>query len=198
MRHIKLFTPVLMLLLHLPAKAQDQKETDFKNTCTQILESLSKKKLSVLNSLINTTYGVYVLYRIGVPDEYELYKKLDGDRPFVLSEHPVSTKDLKKYSLQYGKLPSYDCGESVWNKKAFMADSAKKYKPVSDIVAFHTKYDGLKPGKKLKDAIKFIEQNSRKVIFTGSKGDGFIFYMSYINGRWWLSIIDTVTTDCSA
>lgn len=200
MHHIKLFTPILILslLLHLPAKAQDQKETDFKNTCTQILESLSKKKLSGLNSLINTTYGVYVLYRIGVPDEYELYKKLDGERPFILAEHPVSTKDIKKYSLQYGKLPSYDCGESVWNKKVFMADSAKKYKPVSDIVAFHTKYDGLKLAKKLKDNIKLVEQNSRKVVFTGSKGDGFIFYVFYINGKWWLSIIDTVTTDCSA
>ncbi len=197
---IKLFAPVLMALqlLQMPAKAQDQKETDFKKTCTQILQSLSMKNLSGLNSHINTSNGIYILYRIGVPDEYEQFKKLDGERPFILSEHPVSTKDIKKYALQYGRLPSFDCGESVWNKKVFMADSVKKYRPISDIVAFHTKYDGLVLDKKTKATIKFIEKNSRKVVFTGSKSDGFIFYVSYINGKWFLSIIDTVTTDCSA
>ena len=77
MHFIKLSIPALfaLQLLYLPVKAQDQKEADFKNTCTQILESISKKKLSGLNGLINTSYGVYVLYRIGVPDEYQLLKK---------------------------------------------------------------------------------------------------------------------------
>ena len=200
MRFIKLSIPALfaLQLLYLPIKAQEQKEADFKTACAQILESLSKKKINDLNGHVNKSYGVYVLYRIGVPDEYQLLKKLDGHLPFDISYHTVKATDILKYNLQYGKLPSYDCGESVWNKKTFMADSVKKYKPVSNIVAFHTKYDGLVLGKKLKTNIKFIEQNSRKVIFTGSKGDGFIFYVSYINGKWWLSIIDTVTTDCSA
>jgi hypothetical protein len=43
-----------------------------------------------------------------------------------------------------------------------------------------------------------VEQNSRKVVFTGSKADGVIFYMSYVNGRWWLSIVDFAENDCEA
>jgi len=178
--------------------AQDQKEIDFKKACDAILLSISKKQAPGLNSYINPTYGVYVLYRIGVPDEYQNLKKLDGNPPFSFETQTVSASDLKKYSLKYGELPAYDCEKGKWNKKGCLTDSTKRFKSISVIASFHMKYDGVKVSKKNMDAIKYIEQNSRKVIFTGSKGEGVIFYLVYINGKWWLSILDTVTTDCSA
>ena len=177
--------------------AQDQREADFKKACNSVLLSISKKQALGLNSYINPTYGVYVLYRIGVPDEYQNLKKLDGNPPFSFETQTASVSDLKKYSLKYGKLPVYDCDKGKWNKKGCVSDSTKRFKSISEIAAFHMKYDGVKVSKKSMDAIKYIEQNSRKVIFTGSKGEGVIFYLAYINGKWWLSILDTVTTDCS-
>lgn len=189
---------VSLLVFHAPAMAQGQKEKDFKKACGDLLKSISKKQLTGLNSFVDPTYGVYVLFRTGAMDEYKNFKKLDGDRPFIFDEHPITAADLKKYSMQYGKLPSYDCGDAVWKKRGYVADSAKIYKPLSDIVAFRLKYEKEKISKKDNEAIKFAEQNSRKIVFTSSKGDGIIFFMSYINGKWWLSIIDTVTTDCSA
>ena len=180
------------------AQAQNQKEIDFKKACDDVLLSISKKQAAGLNAYINPAYGVYVLYRIGVPDEYQNLKKLDGNLPFSFESQTVAAPDLRKYSLQYGKLPVYDCDLASWKKKGYITDSTKKFKSISEIAAFHMKYDGVKVSKKNMEAIKFIEQNSRKVIFTGKKGDGIIFYMAYINGKWWLSILDTVTTDCSA
>lgn len=200
MRKLKilLFFIASSLAFHGSVAAQDQKEKDFKRACSDLLKSVSKKQLAGLNSFVHPTYGVYVLFRTGAMDEYKNFKNLDGDRPFIFDEHPVTAADLKKYSMQYGKSPSYDCGDAVWKKRGYIADSSKIYKPVSDIVAFRLKYEKEKISKKDNEAIKFVEQNSRKIVFTGSKGDGVIFFMSYINGKWWLSVIDTVTTDCSA
>ena len=180
------------------AQAQSQKEIDFKKACDDVLLSISKKQASGLNTYINPTYGVFVLYRMGVPDEYQNLKKLDGNLPFSFESQTVSAPDLRKYSLQYGKLPVYDCDLGSWKRKEYITDSTKRFKSISQIAAFHMKYDGVKVSKKNMDAIKYIEQNSRKVIFTGNKSAGIIFYMAYINGKWWLSILDTVTTDCSA
>ena len=179
-------------------QAQANKEAAFKKACGDVLKSISKKQLAALNAFVNPSNGLYILFRIGAMDEYKNVKSLDGNLPFILKDHPLSAADLKKYSLQYGKLPSYDCGDGVWKKRGYIADSAKIFKPISDIVAFRLKYEKEKIAKKDKTAIVFVENNSRKIVFTGSKGDGIIFFMSYINGKWWLSIIDTVTTDCSA
>jgi hypothetical protein len=185
-------------LLFIQVRAQDQKEVDFKKACSELLQSISKKQLVGLNSYLNPTYGVYVLFRTGAMDEYKDLKKLNGNIPFRFEEHPVTEADLKKYPLQYGNLPSYDCDRSAWSKRTFIADSVKKYKSVTNIVAFRIKYEYEKLSRKNMDTIKFVEQNSRKIIFTSNKGDGIIFYMACIKGKWWLSVIDTVTTDCSA
>lgn len=200
---MKRLRPLLVLLplfcfLLAQTYAQSQKEIDFKKACDNVLTSIAKKQAAGLNAYINPTYGVYVLYRIGVPDEYRNLKKLDGNLPFSLEYQTVSAPDLRKYSLKHGKLPEYDCGEATWNKRGYFTDSTKRFKSISEIASFHMKYDGVKVSKKEMNAIKYIEQNSRKVIFTSRKADGVIFYMAYINGKWWLSILDTVTTDCSA
>ena len=204
-------TMKLFLLLVIPfqlltpsANAQDQKEIDFKKACDGVLQSISQKKLSLLNSYINKSYGLYVKYRSGVYDRYQNLKKINGNEQYGTLEGSIfdwtriAAADLKKFNLQYGKLPSYVCEPGAWSKKGFVADSVKKYKPISEVVAFQLKYEETKLSRNVMVAIKFVEQNSRKIIFAGSKGDGLIFYMLYLNGKWYLSVIDEATTDCSA
>jgi hypothetical protein len=201
----------LLLLLVIPAmvlttkvKAQDQKEIDFKKACDSVLMGFSRKNYNIVNSYINKTYGLYLKFRSGVYDRYENKKKINSTQrfgnlsPAILDWMQVSKADLNKLSLVYGKLPSYNCDNSSWSKRGYTADSLKKYNPISEIVTFEIKYEELKISKKDLYAIKYVEQNSRKIIFTGSKGDGAIFYMIYIEGKWYLSVIDQSVTDCSA
>jgi hypothetical protein len=141
---------------------------------------------------------MFVIYRPGAMDNYQHVEKLDGNYPFTLANQTISKTDLKKFVLKYGSLPKYNCERSVWNKKGYFTDSIKHYTPISEIVAFRIKYEQLMIGKTEDIQIHFMEDNSRKIVFTGSKGDGFIFYMMYTNGHWYLSMIDLVTTDCSA
>jgi hypothetical protein len=192
------------MLLTTQATAQDQKEIDFKTACDGVLKGFSQKNYSIVNSYINKTYGIYLKYRSGVYDRYQNEKKINDTLRYgnlssaVLNWVDVSKADLKKFSLVYGKLPSYDCENSKWSKKGYTADSAKKYKPISEVVNFEVKFEEKKISKKELSTIKYVEQNSRKIMFSGSKGEGAIFYMIYIGGKWYLSVIDQSVTDCSA
>jgi hypothetical protein len=157
-----------------------------------------------VNSYINKTYGLYLKFRSGVYDRYENKKKIDSTQRFgtlsnaVLDWVDVSKSDLKKFTLVYGKLPTYDCENAKWSKKGYTADSLKKYKPISEVVYFEIKYEEKKISRKELSDINYVEKNSRKIIFTGSKGEGAIFYMMYVDGKWYLSAIDESVTDCSA
>lgn len=180
------------------AQAQPDKEAAFKKSCTKLLQAVSQKNLILINSLIQSEYGMYILYRPGAMDSYQHVEKLDGNYPFILANQTIAKTDLKKFTLKYGNLPKYNCERFVWNKKGYLIDSLKHFSPISEIVAFRIKYDQLMIGKTEDIRIHFMEDNSRKIVFTGSKGNGFIFYMMYMNGQWYLSMIDLVTTDCSA
>ena len=194
---------IFFLLLHVHSIAQNPKEIDFKKACDSVLKSISKKNVSALNSVVNKTYGVYIIYRSGVYDRYTNLKTIKRHDSFgtlvgsVFDWTTINAADLKKFSLNYGRLPEYDC-ENGWPKMGYIADSAKRYKPISQIVSFQAKYEETKISKKESSTIKFVEQHSRKVIFAGKEGSGLIFYMIYLNGKWYLSAIDEATTDCSA
>ncbi len=187
---MKIIKSTLLLLaffqfMHIPSRAQSQKEADFKKTSDGLLEAIIKKSYKEINKYINPTYGVYVMYFESAQyDSWNVVKKLNDDYSPNIGN--MSLADMKKYPLTYGKLPAFDCKKG-WNKKGYFADSVGKYKPISST---HN------PGKGYARALKFVEQNSRKLIFTGNKGGWFIFYMSYINNKWWFSMIDWWTGNC--
>ena len=198
----KLTLPFLFLTA--VARAQSQKEIDFKKACDSVLLGFSGKNYNIVNSYINKTYGLYLKFRSGVYDRYENSKKINSSQRYgnistaVLDWVDITKADLNKLNLVYSKLPTYDCGNNKWSKRGFTADSSKTYKPISEIVYFEVKYEERKISRKEINAITYVEKNSRKVIFTGNKGDGAIFYMIYIDGKWYLSVIDQSVTDCSA
>lgn len=148
--------------------------------------------------MIHPVYGLYLVYRPGAMDTYHPMKKLDNEYPYRLEDHPVNATGLKRYPLAYGKLPVFNCDNNTWNKRGFYADTLKRFSPVSQIVAFRKQYEELEITKSEMNAIRLIEKGSRKVIYTGRSGDGIIFYLYHSKGKWFLSIIDIVTTDCSA
>lgn len=195
---MKKITSTLILSIFLMTVLGQTKEDDFKKACDDILQSISKKNAAGLNAYVSPALGVYVMHRTGAMDEWTNVKKLDGQLPYSFETFTIDKKDLKKYTLKFSAIPAYDCGESIWKKRGYFADSTKKYKPVSEIIAFRKKYEHETVSKNVLNQVKMVENNSRKIVFTGSKGDGVIFYLSYINGKWWLSILDAVTTDCSA
>jgi hypothetical protein len=182
------------------ALGQNKKpEAEFKKTCIALVEHFAKKNIAGINKYINPEIGVYIITRPGAMDVLSHEKKFDPTESFPYSYPYNDTTQLKKYSLKYGTAPKFDCGTEKWNKKGFIADSSIKYKRISDLMRFRSKYEDDKYSKKDFDKICALEKNSRKIVFTDiSEKRGLVFHLTFLNGKWYLYLIDTVVSDCGA
>ena len=82
-------------------------------------------------------------------------------------------------------------------KKGLYVDTTKVDHTVSKIAKWRNKnYQDKIP---IKTISKFndLEVKSRRVVVANNNGNELIFYLSYINNKWVLTIIDKATSDCS-
>lgn len=198
MRPFRKFLLFLGMMSFTGAYGQLKKEADFLSTAHAVIKAFTAKDLKTLNSMIHPVYGMYLLFRPGAMDRYQKFTKLDNDSFYTLQNISLYPADLVKFTLKYGRLPRYDCDKSRWNKKGYFADTVRHFSPITEIADFEMQYERIMLSKQKRARIRTVEQGSRKIIFTGSKGEGIIFYLFYSDEKWYLSIIDTVTTDCSA
>ena len=112
---MKGFKKVFVLLMFPSlAIAQSTKELNFQNTAKTVVQRLVSRDSAGLNKLIDTTIGVYILYRIGVQDNYKQYRSIN----FKDSAYPNAPfyEDVKLTKLEYASLPTFDCATSKWKK----------------------------------------------------------------------------------
>lgn len=184
---------LLFILTASQSFSQSSKEQDFTNTVKEVVSALSKRDSVRLSKYINKKTGVYILYRIGVRDSYSNYTTLG----FSDSTYPNMPfyDDVKLTRLQYAKLPAYDCEK--WSKTGTFVDTTRTDHFFYNAAKKQTEYaDDKIPDAEIK---KFyaLESISRRVVIAAAEGNELIFYLSYMNGKWWLTIIDKLTCDCS-
>jgi len=195
------FKICFIVLLALPyfLFAQDKKkEAAFKKTCYAITEAFAKKNAAAINKYVDPKTGVYVITRPGAIDAICHDTRLNVKN--TLPYYPYKdTLKVRKYPLKYAVSPRYDCGEEKWDKKGFIADTSTKHHRLTELMDFLSKNEmGVYPAEELKKAEE-LEGRSRKVVFTElAKKHGLVFYLTYINKKWYLTLIDTVASDCSA
>jgi hypothetical protein len=205
MRNRRFTLPVLVLFLFnvttvfaQPATANAAKEAAFSAACKAVVDNFYKVNVKKLNALVDPKAGVYVLFRPGAIDAFRNVKKLDTADHMLFLPNVIAKPDYKKRPLQFGNLPAFDCDNSRWSKTGFIADSSHHFKPVTDVASFRIKYEEQKISKKELAAIKGVEGRCRKIIYALPKGEGIVFYLAWSGSRWYLAIIDNITTDCSA
>ena len=90
-----------------------------------------------------------------------------------------------------------DAKES-WSKKGCWTDTTKKSHLVSSICKTRNKLvpDHI-PAKKI-NAYYTLENKSRRIVLVSDDELELIFFLSFIDGKWYLTVIDTVSSDCSA
>ncbi len=189
-----------LLITNYFAFSQNKKtEAAFRKTCSEIANAFAKKNIKSINKYINPQTGLYVVARPGAIDDFTNQKKLDTKNPFKISYPYKDTSSVKKHFVKYGAAPKFDCGSMAWNNTGFVADSSAKFKRISDIMNFRIKNEGVKYSMEDFDKINTTENVNRKVVFTEiAKKHGLVFYLSFINGKWYLTIIDTVASNCGA
>jgi hypothetical protein len=100
-------------------------------------------------------------------------------------------------ALQYRSLPNWLCEGEVWSKNGLFVDTTKIDHMVSEGYKFKRKYQ---PEDVSIETINFfwqLELQSRRVILQDDKHKELVFYLSYVDNNWYLTIIDKASSDCS-
>ena len=177
---------------------QQNKEQLFIKTVNEVITAFSKQDSVAANKLIQPKTGLYHIHTMGVYDVIAHVNTIpffsNGylDVLFSLADSIVSAP------IQFtSSLPGFDCGTEKWSNTGVYTNR-KIYHPLSNIIKYLKKIEN--PYYRFGDmqACLRLEKISRKIIAVDKKGRSLVFYLSYINQKWWLTIIDNAMADCSA
>ena len=184
---------IITLLRAILSFGQTSKEKDFSWTVKKVVAALSSRVSVTLSKYIDKSTGVYILNRIGVVDTYKHFSTL-GFSDTTYPNVPFYD-DVKITTLKYSKLPSFDCEK--WTKTGTFVDTTQTNYLLSKIAkGLNKEIKGTVPLNKINQYYN-LENKSRRIVIAENKGNELIFYLSFINGKWVLTIIDKATCDCS-
>jgi hypothetical protein len=155
--------------------------------------ALSKRDSVTLSSYIDKKNGVYILNRIGVFDTYEHLATLG----FSDTTYPNAPfyDNVKLTTLKYSKLPTFDCEK--WTKTGTFVDTTRTDHLLSKIAKDKNKELKGKVSTKTINEFYNLENKSRRIVIAANNWNELIIYLSFINNKWVLTIIDKATCDCS-
>lgn len=173
-------------------------DDNFESTVAQVIEAFRVQDDSMLNALISQEAGLTVIYRMGVFDQYEWTDGIDFEKP-IPSYFPyprfAATQDTV---LTYETLPEFDCGSMTWDKTGLFCDTTQQDNKLSQTALNLIAYRGDTIPQTEVRRFQQLEEHSRRVVWANNGDDELIFNLTWIGNRWYLTLIDRVTTDCSA
>ena len=173
---------------------QSSKEQDFALTLKRVVTALSQRDSLTLSKYIDKKTGVYILNRIGVFDTYEHFSSI-GFSDTTYPNTPFYDR-VKLTTLKYSKLPTFDCGKEKWTKTGTFVDTMRTDHLLSKIAKDPNREFKNVSTKTFNEFYK-LENKSRRVVLADNNWNELIIYLSLINNKWVLTIIDKVTCDCS-
>jgi len=159
----------------------------------QVLEAFKTQDQKAINTLINQEIGLYIVYRNGVMDQFIHVDSINFKSP-VPKYLPYDTVEKKYYSLRYKKAPIFSCETEKWSDWGLVVDVDNRYNVLTDIATVQKEYNEINYTTEEIARYKKIDTKSLKVVATA---DSFVFYMIFIDGKWYVSIFDRVEY-CSA
>ena len=191
-----LLTIIIILSTTFCLSAQNQKELSFKKTLKEVVLLCVNKDSTGLLKYIDKKTGVFFFYRPGTMDTYSNLEALSFNE-LVYPNFNVAT-DIKISVLKYSKLPEYSCDKESWSKKGCYADTTKIDHLLSNTAKNLVEYMEVEISKQTITDFQNLETKSRRVVIVAPSGNSFVLYLSYINKKWYLTMIDQVTDDCGA
>lgn len=205
---MKKFSLILLFLTINCLFSQSKKEVEFQNTIKKVINLYNDKNFDELNKLIDNENGIYFITKNGVYEYWYLKSGFSSNDSLKEAHMIYPYNDIIKQQEIYNSFDkiyfenySYNCnainkeGIYIKSKDNMFSNLIKKYIEFNDL--------GLNE-KDLKlqlKKIKKIECSSRKIILISNEeakwGKSFIFYLTYSNKKWFLTIIDFATLDCS-
>ena len=161
----------------------------------KVITALAKRDSTTLSKFIDKKTGVYILEVIGTKETWEHFSSI-GFSDTSYPNYPFYDK-VKLTKLKYASLPDFDCGTEKWSKAGLYVDTTRTDHKVSKMAKWRNKnYQDNVPEKTIRKFID-LETKSRRVVIGQNDGNELILYLSYLDNRWVLTIIDKATCDCS-
>lgn len=183
------------------------KDVAFENTVYKLIRAFEKNDYRTVNNYIHKNHKLVTIYRIGVANNFSFLDSLDMDnmtQPTVMTNFKPVGGLPSGYKIKYGKLPEYDCGTDSWNKPSGLYTSRNQVDSVfTSAVRHFMEYEmeyvekEAHITKKQHESYKDMERRSRKVYLLSDEGT-LVFSLTWITGKWYLTILDGVAGDCSA
>jgi hypothetical protein len=187
---------LFFILISTNSFCQSQKEQQFRKAVKEIAQKISISDSVGLSKYIQPGVGVYLVYRMGASNSFKKFKTIsfnDSSYPNLLFFHT----EIKVGKIRYTSLPAYNCDDNTWSKKGAFTDTTKTDRLLSNTAKQLKRGGEASVSDKLILNFRLLESKSRRIVLTSDEGNDFIFYLRYVNKKWFLLIVDSVTTDCS-
>ena len=190
---MKYFISYLLLFALNSSVAQSVNEKEFLITVKTVVAALKSRDSVTLLKYTDEKRGVYIIYRPGVLDTYKRYSRLS----FTDTTYPNAPfyDDAQLTTIRYTALPTYNC--ETWCKTGTFVDTTRRDHLLSTVAKNLAKQiEGSVSKKTMMDFYK-LEMVSRRIVIASDNETDLIFYLSFLNNKWVLTIIDKISNDCS-
>lgn len=169
---------------------------NFEKKIEKIIKAFNEKDGS-LNQFIHPETGLYVIFRLGIFDQFQKVNKIDFDYPTPAHwTYPIVDPDCE---INYEDLPVYSCVNDKWSKAGLFCDINNQNHLLSQTASNLVKYELTDSiSQSMIDTFIELENRSHRVVLVDKmEGEGLIFYLTLINDKWYLTMLDRVSSDCS-
>lgn len=184
------------LLFSFQSKVCKNNNNDLEKTIIQVVKAFKEKDTKTLNKLISKEKGLIVLFKRGAFNEYSKTDKIDFDNP--APEYPPYFDFSTDYKLTFNILPTFSCDTMKWSKNGLFCDTTTIDNLLSTTAQNLKKYREDNISESEIKAFEELEESSRRIVLSDNEGGELIFYLTFINGKWHLTILDRLSSDCSA
>ena len=193
-KKLALFVVICGLLFSCQTK--ENKNGQLESTIVQVVKAFKEKDANTLNCMMPKEKGLIVLFKRGTMDEYGKTEKIDFEKP--LPEYLPKIHFVTDYKIKFESLPTYDCETMKWSKQGLYCDTVSQDSLLSGTALNLNKFRGDSiPASEIKSFVE-LEKNSRRIVLSDNDNGELVFYLTLIDNKWYLTMLDTVTSDCGA
>lgn len=172
-------------------------------TAKEILRLLKNDDIATINkNYIHPQFGFYNIYRLGTSDLFKHHLQLKSEKDLDIKSLETTETPLLSGFSEDKNIPElsrtdveFDCGEMKWKKEGFFINNNLTYPSLPEVMKQYEILQEQKVSAQDKEKAEFVQKNSVRVVATNSD---IIFYLTKIDGKWYITLVDRVTTDCSA
>lgn len=206
---------IFLLLTNISCSQKIEKQKEFEKIVYQVINCYNKKDYKSIDKLINKDIGVFVIYSLGSNPRIKTVNQFDENEKKI---KVLAMTDLREnllsenFKIKYESYPTFEEGCEIPSKTGLFVNPKENdilvLKEAIDYYKWEENNYGFEKNKKWDEyltTVNKIAPNTLKIIYAGNYKDNpdseykkiIIFYLTFISNKWYLTILDYYTIDCS-